>query len=110
MKFLNKNELVLIKREYIKETENFETVFKHAIETYLNNSIKYNRLNKENDIKSSYFLSLLFSFYGIFNILLLLLGKRNKYWGVGLFLIFLGLQRIVLIDHKNQITHERNEY
>ena len=68
------------------------------------------RQKKENDIKSSYFLSLLFSFYGIFNILLLLLGKRNKYWGVGLFFIFLVLQRIVLIDHKNQITHERNEY
>ena len=48
-----KNELVLAKREYIKETENFETVFKHAIETYLNNYIKYNRLNKENDIKST---------------------------------------------------------
>lgn len=46
-----KSELVLVKREYIKETENFETVFKYAIETYLNNYIKYNRLNRENGIK-----------------------------------------------------------
>lgn len=61
----------------------------------------------ENDVKRSYFLSLLFSFYCIFNMLLLLLGKRNKGRGVILFLIFFGLQRVVLLDHKVVQNHEQ---
>lgn len=46
-----KEQCILLESEYLKEGENFQEVFRKAIESYLKNNPCSNRQNQENDLK-----------------------------------------------------------
>lgn len=64
-------------------------------------------MEKERLVKDSYKLSLLFGIFVMINVLLLLLGYRNKFVGIALLLGFVALQITLFSDQKE--SHGYNQ-
>ena len=67
----------------------------------------YRHIEKGRLVKDSYKLSLLFGIFVMINVLLLLLGYRNKFVGFALLLGFVALQITLFSDQKE--SHEYNQ-
>ncbi|MCF7834980.1 hypothetical protein K9M48_02900 [Candidatus Gracilibacteria bacterium] len=62
--------------------------------------------DKDRVIKDSYKLSLLFGIYAIINVLLIVLGTRNKILGIVLLIGFVLIQILLFSDKTNDYKHQ----